>query len=97
MCQFPSQTRCHVIKLDIFTHPTFQDYIVEKVKKLGGFTTFNMFIMKELETMYKLLTEIKTTLTVSVWSNQYNRKRLYWSKLTKYLCVKIAIVFLSFL
>ena len=43
----------------------FQDYIVEKVKKIGGFTTFNNFIMKELEIMYKLLNEIKTTLTVS--------------------------------
>ena len=69
VCGFPSQIRCPVIKFDIFTYPTFQDYIVEKVKKLGGFTTFNMFIMKELETMYKLLTEIKTTLTVSVWSS----------------------------
>ena len=39
---------------------------MEKVKKLGGFTTFNMYIMKELETMYRLLTEIKTTLTVSI-------------------------------
>ncbi|XP_060567478.1 dynein axonemal heavy chain 5-like [Ruditapes philippinarum] len=41
-----------------------KDYIVEKVKKLGGFTTFNCYIMKELETMYKLLTEIKQTLTM---------------------------------
>ncbi|XP_053397319.1 dynein axonemal heavy chain 5-like isoform X6 [Mercenaria mercenaria] len=41
-----------------------KDYIVEKVKKLGGFTTFNCYIMKELETMYRLLTEIKQTLTM---------------------------------
>ena len=47
------------------TSTLFQDYIIEKVKKIGGFTTFNNFIMKELEIMYKLLSEIKTTLTVS--------------------------------
>ena len=87
-----SQTQCHVIKIDIFTYATFQDYIVEKVKKLGGFTTFNMFIMKELETMYKLLTEIKTTLTVSVWFNPCNSKRLIY----EFFVCKIAIVFLSF-
>ncbi|KAL4232681.1 hypothetical protein ACF0H5_007369 [Mactra antiquata] len=41
-----------------------KDYIVEKVRKLGGFTTFNCYIMKELETMYKLLTEIRNTLSM---------------------------------
>ncbi|XP_067674368.1 uncharacterized protein [Haliotis asinina] len=39
-----------------------KEYIIERVKKIGGFTTFNNFIMRELETMYKLLTEIKATL-----------------------------------
>ncbi|XP_035829673.1 dynein heavy chain 5, axonemal isoform X2 [Aplysia californica] len=39
-----------------------KDYIVEKVKKVGGFTSFNNFIMKELEIMYKLLNEIRTSL-----------------------------------
>jgi len=48
-------------------HYYFQDYIIEKVKKLGGFTTFNCFIMKELETMYRLLTEMKSTLSVSYY------------------------------
>ncbi|KAK3577475.1 hypothetical protein CHS0354_032326 [Potamilus streckersoni] len=41
-----------------------KDFIIEKVKKTGGFTTFNNYIMKELETMYKLLTEIKYSLTM---------------------------------
>ena len=50
----------------VLTFALFQDYIIEKVKKIGGFTTFNNFIMKELEIMYRLLNEIKTTLTVSV-------------------------------
>ncbi|XP_070190368.1 uncharacterized protein [Littorina saxatilis] len=40
-----------------------KDYIIEKVKKIGGFTSFNNFIMKELEIMYRLTNEIKTTLT----------------------------------
>ncbi|XP_025098007.1 LOW QUALITY PROTEIN: dynein gamma chain, flagellar outer arm-like [Pomacea canaliculata] len=39
-----------------------KEYIVERVKKIGGFTTFNNFIMKELETMYKLLSEIRSSL-----------------------------------
>ncbi|XP_076466964.1 uncharacterized protein LOC143298129 [Babylonia areolata] len=40
-----------------------KEYIIEKVKKIGGFTSFNNFIMKELEIMYRLLNEIKTSLT----------------------------------
>ncbi|XP_055889444.1 dynein axonemal heavy chain 8-like isoform X3 [Biomphalaria glabrata] len=39
-----------------------KEYILEKVKKVGGFTAFNNFIMKELETMYKLLNDIRTCL-----------------------------------
>ncbi|KAL5010133.1 hypothetical protein ScPMuIL_012438 [Solemya velum] len=41
-----------------------KDYIIDRVKKIGGLTTFNNFIIRELETMYKLLTEIKSTLQV---------------------------------
>lgn len=48
-----------------------QEYIIERVKKIGGFTTFNNFIMRELETMYKLLTEIKSTLLVITGSALY--------------------------
>ncbi|XP_041355189.1 dynein gamma chain, flagellar outer arm-like isoform X3 [Gigantopelta aegis] len=39
-----------------------KDFITERVKQKGGFTMFNNFIMRELELMYKLVTEIKTTL-----------------------------------
>ncbi|XP_059166583.1 dynein axonemal heavy chain 8-like [Physella acuta] len=39
-----------------------KEYIIEKVKKVGGFTTFNNFIMKEIEIMYKLLNEIRSSL-----------------------------------
>ncbi|ESO89151.1 hypothetical protein LOTGIDRAFT_229063 [Lottia gigantea] len=36
-----------------------KEFINDKLKKIGGFTPFNNFIVRELETMYKLLTEIK--------------------------------------
>ena len=41
-----------------------QDYITERIKKIGGFTSFNMFLMKELDIMYKLIVDIKTSLQV---------------------------------
>lgn len=41
-----------------------QEYIVDRVKKIGGFTAFNTFIIRELDTMYKLLQTIKNTLQV---------------------------------
>ena len=41
-----------------------QEYVNERVKKIGGMTSFNLYIMKELEVLYKLLVEIKTTLQV---------------------------------
>ncbi len=43
-----------------------QDYIAERIKKIGGNTPFNLYIMKELEMMFKLVIEIKTTLQVSI-------------------------------
>ncbi|CAL1527205.1 unnamed protein product [Lymnaea stagnalis] len=39
-----------------------KEYIIEKVKKVGGFTTFNNFIIKEMEIMYTLLNEIRASL-----------------------------------
>ena len=42
-----------------------QDFVSERVKKIGGYTSFNLYIMKELELMYRLLTEVKSTLQVS--------------------------------
>jgi hypothetical protein len=56
---------------NIFVFFSFQEYIVEKVKKIGGFTTFNNFIMKELDIMYKLTNEIKSSLNVSIFSLSY--------------------------
>lgn len=41
-----------------------QDYITERIKKIGGFTSFNMFLLKELDIMYKLIMDIKTSLQV---------------------------------
>ena len=41
-----------------------QEYVNERVKKIGGMTSFNLYIMKELEVLYQLLVEIKTTLQV---------------------------------
>ena len=41
-----------------------QDYITERLKKIGGNTSFNVFISKELDMMSKLINEIKTTLQV---------------------------------
>ncbi|GFN75495.1 dynein beta chain, ciliary [Plakobranchus ocellatus] len=49
-----------------------KDYIVEKVKKVGGFTAFNNFIMKELEIMYRLLNEIKTSLQAIKTASESN-------------------------
>ena len=43
-----------------------QEYVNERVKKIGGMTSFNLYIMKELEVLYKLLVEIKTTLQVRI-------------------------------
>lgn len=40
-----------------------RDYVIERAKKIGGFTPFNLFIINEVELMYKLLTEMKTSLT----------------------------------
>jgi len=42
----------------------FQEYINERVKKIGGATSFNLYLMKELEVLYTLLVEIKSTLQV---------------------------------
>ena len=42
----------------------FQEYVNERVKKIGGATSFNLYIMKELEVLYTLLVEIKSTLQV---------------------------------
>ncbi|CAH1799095.1 unnamed protein product [Owenia fusiformis] len=39
-----------------------KDYVTERIKKIGGYSIFNLYIIRELELMYKLLTEIKTTL-----------------------------------
>ncbi|KAK6187606.1 hypothetical protein SNE40_005595 [Patella caerulea] len=36
-----------------------KEFINDKLKKIGGYTPFNNFIIRELETMYKLLTEIR--------------------------------------
>ncbi|XP_064629693.1 uncharacterized protein LOC135488785 isoform X2 [Lineus longissimus] len=38
------------------------DYVTERIKKIGGFTVFNLFIKKEFEIMWRLLTEIKHSL-----------------------------------
>ena len=43
-----------------------QEYVNDRVKKIGGMTSFNLYIMKELEVLYKLLVEIKTTLQVRI-------------------------------
>ena len=42
-----------------------QEYINERVKKIGGLTNFNLYIMREFELLYHLLTETKQTLQVS--------------------------------
>ena len=50
----------------------FQDYVIERMKKTSNnpnanvFTSFNLYIMKELEYMYSLVTEIKSTMQVTV-------------------------------
>lgn len=49
-----------------------KEYIIEKVKKIGGFTSFNNFIIKELEIMYGLLNEIKTSLTAIKTATESN-------------------------
>ena len=41
-----------------------QDYINERVRRIGGYTCFNLFILRELEILYDVLAEIKNTLTV---------------------------------
>ena len=43
-----------------------KEWITDRIKKVGGFTSFNMFIMKELDIMCRLIQDIKTTLTVSL-------------------------------
>ncbi|BFZ10055.1 hypothetical protein BsWGS_13094 [Bradybaena similaris] len=52
---------CHTL-LQKIPKTYSKDYIAEKVKKVGGPTMFNNFILKELEIMYRLLNEIKTNL-----------------------------------
>ena len=42
-----------------------QEYIIDKLKKIGGFTQFNILIMNEMEVMYNLLNDMKGNLTVS--------------------------------
>jgi hypothetical protein len=43
----------------------FQDYVAERIKKIGGMTSFNIYIMREFEMMYSIINEVKQTLTVS--------------------------------
>ncbi|XP_077973667.1 uncharacterized protein LOC120348568 isoform X2 [Styela clava] len=40
-----------------------RDYLAERIKKIGGQTTFNLFLHKEMEKMNYLLLEIKRSLT----------------------------------
>jgi hypothetical protein len=42
-----------------------QEYITERIKKVGGFTSFNMYLMKELDIMYSLIVDIKMSLQVN--------------------------------
>lgn len=41
-----------------------RDYIQERVKKIGGATIFNNFVVNELELIFKLVSEIKSFLMV---------------------------------
>ena len=46
-----------------------QDYVMDRLKKLNtnpnaGFSSFQLYIMKEIDLMFRLVTEIKTTLNV---------------------------------
>lgn len=41
-----------------------RDYIQERVKKIGGTTIFNNFVVNELELIFKLVSEIKSFLMV---------------------------------
>ena len=38
--------------------------MTERIKKIGSLTSFNLFLMSELEVMGKLLTHVKSTLLV---------------------------------
>ena len=40
-----------------------QDSLNEKIKKIGGLTSFNMYLMKEFDIMNNLLQEIRSSLT----------------------------------
>ena len=41
-----------------------QESVAEKVRKIGGMTSFNLFIIREIDLMQQLLNEIKNTLQV---------------------------------
>ena len=48
---------------------SFQDYIAEKVRKIGGDTAFNRFILREIDLMIRLNAELKATFNVSQYGN----------------------------
>jgi hypothetical protein len=49
------------LKISLFF---LQDYVNDRIKRIGGLTVFNLFIKKEFEIMWRLLTEIKLSLQV---------------------------------
>jgi len=53
-----------------------------KIKKIGGMTSFNMFIIRELDLMNVLLSDIRTTLLVNIYLRKYGTTLIFKSPLS---------------
>eukprot|EP00057_Strongylocentrotus_purpuratus_P016897 XP_011671371.1 PREDICTED: uncharacterized protein LOC105441694 isoform X4 [Strongylocentrotus purpuratus] len=43
-----------------------RDYITERVRKIGGDTPFNRFVLREIDLMIRLIADLKATFNVSI-------------------------------
>ena len=54
---------CHSFLIVIV--PNLQESVYERMKKAGGATPFNLFVISEMECMHRLLAAVRETLLVS--------------------------------
>ena len=57
-----------------------QEVVYERLKKAGGATPFNMFMLSEVDCMFRLIAAVRETLTVSIYSPSLSPKKVYYGQ-----------------
>ena len=89
---------CHAFLIVIV--PDLQESVYERMKKSGGATPFNLFVISEMECMHRLLAAVRETLLVSElcyslscsWDTGLEFVRLWHIPLSQYILAFSLIV-----